>query len=99
MLHSSALVLALAARLASCTYPTAAPTAQVKNGTYVGRYSPEYDQDFFLGIPYAQPPVGTLRFRDPVPLNASWSEARPATAYSGEVRNESRSWDDRMLIR
>ncbi|KAH7078005.1 carboxylesterase family protein-like protein [Paraphoma chrysanthemicola] len=84
MLHSSALVLALAARLASCTYPTTAPTAQVKNGSYVGRYSPEYNQDFFLGIPYAQPPVGTLRFRDPVPLNASWSEARSATAYSGE---------------
>lgn len=30
------------------------PTAAVKNGTYAGVYSAKYDQDFFLGIPYAQ---------------------------------------------
>lgn len=34
------------------------PTVTVKNGTYGGVYSPQYDQDFFLGIPYAQ--VGEL---------------------------------------
>lgn len=33
---------------------TASPTATVKNGTYQGLYSPEYDQDFFLGMRYAQ---------------------------------------------
>lgn len=30
------------------------PTVSVKNGTYAGVYSPQYDQDFFLGMPYAQ---------------------------------------------
>lgn len=30
------------------------PTVSVKNGTYSGVYSPQYDQDFFLGMPYAQ---------------------------------------------
>jgi hypothetical protein len=30
------------------------PTVRVKNGTYSGIYSPEYGQDFFLGMPYAQ---------------------------------------------
>lgn len=30
------------------------PTVRVKNGTYSGIHSPQYDQDFFLGIPYAQ---------------------------------------------
>ena len=85
MLRSVAWIFSLTASLASCSYPTAAPIAHVKNGSYVGRYSPEYHQDYFLGIPYAQPPVGSLRFRNPVGLNTSWSDARPAAAYSEVV--------------
>jgi hypothetical protein len=61
-----------------------APIATVKNGTLVGRYSPEYDQDFFLGVPFAQPPVGDLRFRQAVPLNTSWNKARDASQYQAE---------------
>ena len=37
--------------------PTPTQTARVvvlKNGSYSGVYSPGYNQDFFLGIPYAQ---------------------------------------------
>jgi para-nitrobenzyl esterase len=34
----------------------------------------------FLGIPYAAPPVGSLRWQPPAPP-ASWSGVRPATAY------------------
>lgn len=30
------------------------PKVSVKNGTYSGIYSAEYDQEFFLGMPYAQ---------------------------------------------
>jgi hypothetical protein len=33
---------------------TATPSATVKNGTYTGVYSAGYQQDFFLGMPYAQ---------------------------------------------
>ncbi|POS72259.1 hypothetical protein DHEL01_v209348 [Diaporthe helianthi] len=61
---------------------TNTPTAQVKNGTYIGRYSADYDQDFFLGIPYAQPPVGDLRFRQAQPLNDTWEGVREALDYS-----------------
>ena len=83
MLRNTALATALFLGLAASD--AVVPTAQTKNGTYVGTHSANYDQDFFLGIPYAQPPVGSLRFRNPVGLNATWDEARPATQYSTEV--------------
>ena len=60
------------------------PTATIKNGTYVGRYLPEYDQDLFLGMAYAQPPVGNLRFTIPQSLNTSWSGTKDASQYSVE---------------
>lgn len=59
-----------------------APSAITRNGTLVGRYEAAYDTDYFLGIPYAQPPVGDLRFRTPQSLNESWSGTRNATEYS-----------------
>ncbi|KAK5715926.1 hypothetical protein LTR15_009751 [Elasticomyces elasticus] len=65
-------------------YGHSAPTAVTKNGTYVGRYEPAYDTDYFLGMPYAQPPVGPLRFHTPVSLNSSWSGTRNATEYGPE---------------
>ncbi|RYP40375.1 hypothetical protein DL767_001730 [Monosporascus sp. MG133] len=40
-----------------------------------------WDQDVFLGMPYAQPPIGELRYRWPQPLNASFEGVRKATQY------------------
>lgn len=76
-----------AAPVSSSDYTDSAssPVAQLKNGTYVGAHSSQYNQDFFLGIPYAQPPVGDLRFKNPVSLNESWSDERQATQYSKAV--------------
>ncbi|EPS38174.1 hypothetical protein H072_8035 [Dactylellina haptotyla CBS 200.50] len=54
---------------ASALPPNYVPSAQAKNGTVYGIYSLEYNQDYFLGIPYAQPPVDDLRFRPPQSLN------------------------------
>ncbi|KAL8340747.1 hypothetical protein RB601_006717 [Gaeumannomyces tritici] len=61
-----------------------APTAHLKNGSYYGVYNPTYHQDMFLGMPYAEPPVGDLRFRPPQPLGSgrSWEGRRNATEYS-----------------
>ncbi|KAI9982269.1 hypothetical protein PInf_008176 [Phytophthora infestans] len=61
-----------------------APTAAVKNGSYFGVYQPTYDQDLFLGMPFAQPPVNSLRFRNPEPLNTTWTDIKNATEYSPE---------------
>lgn len=58
-----------------------APLVTTKNGTYQGRYLPGYDQDIFLGMPYAQPPVGDLRFRWPRSVNESFDGVRDASQY------------------
>jgi carboxylesterase type B len=58
-----------------------APAVTVKNGTYIGTYSQEYDQDFFLGVPFAQPPVEDLRFRVPQSLNSTF-DFRSAAQYA-----------------
>lgn len=58
------------------------PKAHVCNGTYVGVRNEAYHQDFFLGMPYAQQPVGDLRFTVPKSLNETWKGARDAKEYS-----------------
>ncbi|KAH7144124.1 Alpha/Beta hydrolase protein [Dactylonectria estremocensis] len=57
------------------------PSVNLENGTYVGVRNEHYSQDFFLGIPYAQPPIGSLRFAPPQPLTESFDDARSATEY------------------
>ncbi|KAI1275080.1 lipase [Xylaria sp. FL0933] len=58
-----------------------APTVKTINGTYEGLYLPDWNQDAFLGIPYAQPPVGQLRYRWPLSINESFDGVRKATQY------------------
>lgn len=57
------------------------PTAQVVNGTYRGLHLSDWGQDAFLGIPFAQPPVGDLRYRWPRSLNTSFDDVRDATQH------------------
>ncbi|KAH9906410.1 alpha/beta-hydrolase [Xylariomycetidae sp. FL2044] len=60
---------------------SSSPRAQTLNGTYEGAYLPQWDQDVFLGMPYAQPPLGSLRFRWPQSINESFAGVRNATQY------------------
>lgn len=59
-----------------------APIARTMNGSYKGIYLAQYNQDLFLGLPYAHPPIETRRFRHPAHLTTNWTGERPATKYA-----------------
>lgn len=61
---------------------TSTPTAQTLNGTYSGLYSQSFNQDFFLGIPYLQAPVGNRRFHPADSLTSAWNGTVAATSYA-----------------
>ena len=71
---AATLVLSSATLEASVGVPTVkAPAGIVQGRTDAGTRA-------FLGIPYAKPPVGDLRWQPPAPL-ARWSGVRQATEY------------------
>ena len=55
------------------------PVAGTANGAVLGLASGAVNE--FLGIPYAAPPVGPLRWKPPQPA-ASWAGVRAATAFA-----------------
>ena len=74
LLYATLLCTATASPLVHRNNDGSAPSASIKNGTVNGILykTAEISQDLFLGIPYAQPPVGNQRLRGPQPLNASF---------------------------
>lgn len=66
--------------LAAIASPAMAdPLVQTAAGAIRGKVSPGLD--IFLGIPFAKPPVGDLRWRDPQPVEA-WQGVRDAMKLS-----------------
>ena len=78
----------------------AAPSAfaQVKTdaGTVEGTTSVDGKVRTFLGIPYAAPPVGALRWKAPQPV-APWTGVRKATSFGARCM-QGRIFDD-MIFR
>ncbi|KAJ9477006.1 Carboxylic ester hydrolase [Pseudozyma hubeiensis] len=52
---------------------TTSPTVKLHQGTVRGSTDTSYGLEQFFGIPYAKPPVGSLRFAKPQPLDSSSS--------------------------
>ncbi|MFI6517063.1 carboxylesterase/lipase family protein [Spirillospora sp. NPDC050679] len=71
---AAALCLTAAVQVPAAASP--APTVRTQNGTLRG--STEAGADRFLGVPFAAPPVGPLRWRPPQPA-PRWKGVREAT--------------------
>jgi para-nitrobenzyl esterase len=63
----------------AATAPEAQPVVRVAAGALRG--AEKDGVDAFLGVPYAAPPVGALRWRAPAPA-ASWAGVREATRFA-----------------
>lgn len=80
LLAPAVLLCAASLALAQSTAPI---TVTVKTPSGVLRGAQRDGMRSFLGIPYAQPPVGELRWRAPQPL-AAWSGSRDALRFGAE---------------
>jgi para-nitrobenzyl esterase len=79
-----------------CAYPaTDRPVRKPAYGPVLGKTSADGKVDVFLGIPYAAPPTGSLRWKPPQPAPA-WKEVREATAFGSRCM-QARIYDDMMF--
>jgi para-nitrobenzyl esterase len=52
----------------------------IANGTIEGNYDSKTGMQFYLGIPFAKPPVGTLRWKAPQPLS-NWQGVKQTRKF------------------
>ena len=71
------------------------PVATVTGGQIRGRLLPQGAGAVFKGIPFAQPPVGDLRWREPMPVVA-WSGVRDAAESGPPAAQASFGWNDQF---
>jgi para-nitrobenzyl esterase len=63
---------------------------QIDSGPLLGKFQLNTAVRAFLGVPFAAPPVGDLRWKPPQPV-AAWQTARPATSYAAQCMQSGRS--------
>lgn len=57
------------------------PLISLKNGTIIGKHLQHFKQDIYLGLPFAEPPIGSLRFLPPQPYRSSWLGVKQFEEY------------------
>lgn len=58
------------------------PILRINNGSIKGLYLDSFQQDAYLGIPYAEPPLESRRFVNPQSYNHSWGDnVKEFTSY------------------
>ncbi|MFJ4840732.1 carboxylesterase/lipase family protein [Streptomyces sp. NPDC088746] len=72
-----------------------APVADTRQGRVQG--SSVAGADRFAGIPYAAPPVGSLRWKPPAPP-AAWNGVRPATAFGSQCPQQTGGSEDCLSL-
>ena len=72
-----------------------APVVTVTGGQIRGRLLPEGHGAVFKGIPFAQPPVGILRWREPEPVRP-WRGIREAGLSGPPAAQPSQGWNERF---
>src|SRR6202167_2548503 len=74
-----------------------APLVAVNSGQLRGAHlgaPPDSGGAVFKGIPFAQPPVGDLRWREPMPV-AAWTGIRDASSPGAPAEQMSFGWNAR----
>jgi para-nitrobenzyl esterase len=74
------------------THDSSAPTVTLVSGTLKGvRFGDGQEGAAFLGVPYAAPPTGDLRWKPPVPV-AGWTGTRDATQFGAACPQLPEPW-------
>ena len=74
----------------------AAPRVKTAQGEAVGKWIEGRTQKVFLGLPYAAPPVGDLRWKAPQPP-AAWKGVRDASSFGARCE-QWHIWDDYLFL-
>ena len=75
---------------------TPQPTAKTEQGEVAGKWILDNSQKAFLGLPYAAPPIGDLRWKAPRPP-AVWKGVRDATKFAGRCE-QWHIWNDYIFL-
>jgi para-nitrobenzyl esterase len=76
----------------SAQAPATAPVVSIIGGKVRGLLLPKPDGAAFLGLPFAQPPVGDLRWREPAPVKP-WSGIREASDFRPSCAQIDAGWN------
>jgi para-nitrobenzyl esterase len=90
LIHPGALIGLLMAGVAGTHAESAGTRIRIDTGEVVGKFQLNSAVRAFLGVPFAAPPVGALRWKPPQPA-APWPTARAATSYGAQCMQPGRS--------